>query len=133
MHQWHRILGHRDINAVKNLVKMRDLKYSECSCEPLRDVCQEGKMTRKRFAKTRPAQSKAILDLVHSDLCGPIQTQTPSGKKYILTLIDDFSRYTFIYLLREKSEVKEKIMEFVQLMKTSLNRKSSILTVEEST
>lgn len=126
IHQWHRIFGHRDINAIKNMIKIENLNTIQCTCNAFCDVCQEGKMTRKFFSKSKPIHSKAILDLVHTDLCGPMQTQTQSGKRYVLTFIDDYSRYTFIYLLREKNEVKIKIREFIELMKTQTGLKPKI-------
>lgn len=75
-------------------------------------------MTRKPFAKEKITTATKVLDVIHSDLCGPFQTETPSGKRYILTFIDEYSRYTHIYLLREKSEVNQKMKEFIKLMKT---------------
>lgn len=121
VHDWHRILGHRNIEAIKlmstkNLVN--GLEIAVCNCNSSCEICIEAKMTRKPFAKEKPKVSKNILDIVYSDLCGPLQTETPSGKRYFLTFIDEFSRYTKVYLLRTKDEVNEKTREFIQLMKT---------------
>jgi transposase InsO family protein len=52
------------------------------------------------------------LQLIHSDLCGPITPTTVSNKRYILTFIDDFSRKTWLYLLAEKGETFEKFKHF---------------------
>lgn len=130
IHQWHRIFGHRNLNAVKTMVSNNNLKVIKCSCENLCGICQEGKMSRKPFAKFKPRQSKAILDLVHSDVCGPMPTQTPSGKRYLLTFIDDYSRFTFVYLLRNKNEVTEKLKQFVELMKTSKGIKPKVINTD---
>lgn len=73
------------------------------------------------FRKKATHQSKAILDLVHTDVCGPMQTMTPGKKRYLLTMIDDYSRYTVIYLMANKSEVPDKIQEYIQSMKTKYN------------
>lgn len=80
-------------------------------------------MTRLKFPYKSENRARAVLDLIHSDVCGPMQTVTPSGKRYVLTFIDDYSRYTKIYLLRCKSEVTEKFKEFVQMCNTFFGRK----------
>ncbi|KXJ73442.1 hypothetical protein RP20_CCG015857 [Aedes albopictus] len=64
------------------------------------ETCLQGKMSRLPFPKASKRKSSAILDLVHSDLCGPMNTVTPGGRRYFLTFIDDFSRYSTMYLLR---------------------------------
>ena len=64
------------------------------------------------------------VDLVHTDLSGPM-VSTPSGNKYFLTLIDDYTRMTFVYLLRGKSA--EKIKQFVYFCKTQVGKTPRIL------
>lgn len=70
------------------------------------------------------------LELIHSDVCGPMQTTSPSGKRYVLTFIDDFSRYTVVYLLKEKSEVLAKTKEYVNTCKTSFNAKPKCIRTD---
>ncbi|KAK8621694.1 hypothetical protein V6N13_081127 [Hibiscus sabdariffa] len=53
-----------------------------------------------------------LLGLIHSDVCGPINTQARGGFHYFITFTDDFSRYGYIYLMRHKSEALEKFKEF---------------------
>ncbi|KAK9034771.1 hypothetical protein V6N11_076828 [Hibiscus sabdariffa] len=53
-----------------------------------------------------------LLGLIHSDVCGPINTQARGGYQYFITFTDDFSRYGYIYLMRHKSESLEKFKEF---------------------
>jgi transposase InsO family protein len=57
------------------------------------------------------------LQLVHIDLCGPISSPSFSGCKYILTFIDDFSIHTWVYFLKLKSEVFDKILAYKALVK----------------
>jgi hypothetical protein len=59
-----------------------------------------------------PIKPKKHLELVHTDLCGPMQTDSIGGSFYFLTFIDDFSRKIWIYFLRHKSETFEKFKEF---------------------
>lgn len=105
VHQWHRILGHRDIAVVRKLASgdlVMGMKLKGCGSECNQSVdcvtCIEGKMTRLPFPSESTNRSANILDLIHSDICGPMQTKTGSGNRYLLTFIDDFSRYsTIIY------------------------------------
>lgn len=68
-----------------------------------------------------------MLDLVHTDICGPMQTVTQSGNKYFLTLIDDYSRYTVVYLLREKSNVFGKKKVYVETIKNKFGKFSTFI------
>ncbi|MCQ7012887.1 DDE-type integrase/transposase/recombinase, partial [Clostridioides difficile] len=71
----------------------------------------EGKMTKRPF-KAKGYRAKEVLELIHSDLCGPMSIQARGGFEYFVTFIDDYSRYGYIYLLRRKSECFEKFKEY---------------------
>jgi Integrase core domain. len=120
-HTWHRKFGHRDPEIIKDL-ENKDLasgiKIKDCGIRKQCDCCIKGKMTRKPFPKQSYSSTNAILDLIHTDVCGPIQITTPANKRYILTLIDDYSRYTKICLMQYKSEVAGLIKEFIVFCKT---------------
>src|SRR6218665_3996636 len=79
-------------------------------------------MTRKPFPKKSESKTDEILDMIHTDVCGPMQTTTPGGKRYFMTMIDDSSRYTEVYLLGQKSEVPEKIKEHVRHVQTKFGK-----------
>ena len=57
-----------------------------------------------QFPKNKSWKVKDVLELVHSDICGPISPSSNRGKSYLITFIDDFLRKTWIYFLQEKSE-----------------------------
>ena len=57
-------------------------------------------------------RAKEVLDLLHTDLCGPMSTSTRGGYEYFITFIDDYSRYRYIYLMRHKSETFDKFKEY---------------------
>ncbi|MCO5596290.1 hypothetical protein L7F22_050351 [Adiantum nelumboides] len=69
-------------------------------CEP----CQLGKQHRVAFPKQASTRASAPLALVHTDLCAPMSTSYLSGLCYMLVLVDDFSRYTWVSFLKLKSE-----------------------------
>ncbi|GJZ00774.1 retrovirus-related pol polyprotein from transposon TNT 1-94, partial [Tanacetum coccineum] len=66
------------------------------------------------------------LELLHMDLCGPMRVASVNGKKYILVIVDDFSRFTWVYFLRSKDETPEIIKKFIA--QAQLNYKSQIAT-----
>ena len=68
-------------------------------------------MTKRPFnAKGRRAQE--LLELVHTDVCGPMSIEAKGGYEYFITFTDDYSRYGYVYLMRRKSEAFEKFKEF---------------------
>lgn len=128
VHAWHRRLGHRDCEAVLKLPTMAEgVKVKSCNCTGACEVCIEGKMHRAPFPKATKSVSSAVMDLVHTDVCGPMRTTTLGGRRYFITFIDDYSKYTVVYLMREKSEALEKAKEFVEMAKTQFGRKPKIL------
>ena len=73
-------------------------------------------MHRKPHKSVGEIQSTERLQLIHSDVCGPMQTQSVGGNRYFVTFIDDYSRYTVVYFIKKKSEVFEKFKEFEALV-----------------
>ena len=65
--------------------------------------CLLGKMTKTPFAKSYERVSE-LLELIHSDVCGPMSTTTRGGFQYFVTFTNDLSRYGYVYLMRHKSE-----------------------------
>lgn len=68
-------------------------------------------------------QTKRPLELIHSDVCGPVETPTWDNKRYILTMLDDYTHFTVIYLLQNKYEVADTIKEYVKLAEARWNTK----------
>lgn len=130
IHTLHRKMGHRDPNAIRKMISngsIVGLEIVECGIREMCDVCLKGKMTRTPFPKKSLSESSATMDLVHTDVCGPMQTATPGGKRYIVTFIDDFSSFTIIRLLAHKSEVGDAIRNFVEFCETKFHRKPKIV------
>ncbi|XP_042005775.1 uncharacterized protein LOC121754493 [Salvia splendens] len=74
-------------------------------------------MTKRPF-KVKGNRAKEVLELVHSDVCGPMTTQAKGGFQYFITFIDDYSKVGYAYLMRHKSESFEKFQEFRALVET---------------
>lgn len=97
IHEWHKILGHRNYDDIRTLEKqdlVKDIKIKPCIHEDACEICFRAKGTRLPFPKANTTESKGILELVHADVCGSMDVETPSKNRYVLTVIDDYSRYT---------------------------------------
>ncbi|KAK8597148.1 hypothetical protein V6N12_065624 [Hibiscus sabdariffa] len=108
---WHCHLGHISERRISKLHK--DGLLDPFVFEQM-DVCEScllGKMTKTPF-NGKGEQASDLLGLIHSDVCGPMNTQARGKFYYFIIFIDDFSRYGYIYLMRHKSEALEKFKEF---------------------
>ena len=76
------------------------------------ESCLEGKMTNRPFS-AKGTRAKEPLQLVHSDVCGPVSVQAIGGYEYFVTFIDNYSRYRYVYLMQRKSETFGKFKEFL--------------------
>ncbi|GJW62914.1 retrovirus-related pol polyprotein from transposon TNT 1-94 [Tanacetum coccineum] len=63
-----------------------------------------------------------VLNTLHMDLCGPMRVQTINGKKYILVIVDDYSRFTWVKFLRLKDETPEVVIKFLKQIQVGLNK-----------
>ena len=98
-------------NRIQRLIKDGLLEPLDFDEFPVCESCLEDKMTKRPFnAKGRRAQE--LLELVHTDVCGPMSTQAKGGYEYVITFMDDYSRYGYVYLMKRKSETFEIFNEF---------------------
>ena len=88
-----------------------------------------GKNIRKPFPQSEH-KPKGILNLVHSDVCGPMSVQSFSGYSYYVSFIDDNSKKTWIYFMKAKSEVFEQFREFKTLVENQTGRKNRVLRMD---
>jgi len=103
---WHKRLGHLGHERLARLVKQNlvsSLPLEIPSESPFCVSCLDGKQKRFPFSHTGTRRSE-LLELVHSDLHGPLPVRTQSGYQYWITFIDDMSRFRRVYLLKKKSE-----------------------------
>jgi hypothetical protein len=73
-----------------------------------------------------------ILELVHNDVFGSVTIPSLGGSLYYISFIDDFSRKTWIYFLRKKSEVFEKFKEFKSLVENQIDKKIKVLRIDNN-
>ncbi|KAA0034863.1 gag/pol protein [Cucumis melo var. makuwa] len=120
-HLWHLRLGHMNLNRIEKLVKNGLLSELEENSLPVCESCLEGKMTKRPFTG-KGHISKEPLELVHSDLCGPMNAKARGGFEYFITFTDDYSRYGYVYLMQHKSEALEKFKEYKAEVENKLSK-----------
>ena len=108
---WHLRLGHISLDRIRRLARDGPLDLHEVESMPRCESCLEGKMTKRPFGSKRK-RVEEVLELVHSDVCGPMNIKARGGYEYYVTFIDDYSRYGYAYLMHHKSETFDKFREF---------------------
>ena len=101
--------------------------------EKLDNLCEGcilGKQHREKFPSRKSIRAKAHLEIIHSDLCGPMKITLVSGNNYMLTFIDDFTRKTCVYFLKYKSEVFEKFCNFKALVENQSGQHVKVLRTD---
>ena len=92
--------------------------------------CILGKQYRESFPAGKSIRKKAPLEIVHSDLCGPMETPSFCGSHYILTFIDDYTRKTWVYFLKQKSEVFEQFYHYKALVEKKIGHYIKVLRID---
>jgi hypothetical protein len=113
---WHMIFSHLHYKALPSVIKMV-MGLLEIYGKP-DDVCKgcaQGKNMKHSFPNN-DRRAKRVLEIMHLDVCGTMSTTSLRGYVYYVSFIDDYSRKTWIYLLKEKNEVFGKLKEFKALV-----------------
>ena len=95
---WHMRLGHINLNRINRLVKEGISGDSVFQPMEVCESCLEGNMTKRPFL-AKGNRTNALLELVHTDVCGPITIRLRGGYEYFITFTDDHSRYGYVYLM----------------------------------
>ena len=130
---WHRRFGHLSLRGLQMLARegiVNDLNSSFSEeigiCEP----CVNGKHHRTPFEE-RSCRSTVPLGIVHSDLCGKLNSSSLGGAEYFLTFIDDCTHYTWVYVLKRKSEVFDRFKKWKALVENASGKKLKVLRTDE--
>lgn len=115
----HERLGHVGRKA------LRDLKIDVKDWETCED-CIKGKLAKKPFQRSQ-SLTRSALDLVHSDVCGPITPMSYGGSRYFVSFIDDFTHRVTVYVISHKSEVFSKFATYLEWAERSTSKKLKIL------
>ena len=119
---WHRRFGHLSQRSLMTLKKdglVRGFDYDTSQVIDFCESCIGGKIHRNPFPKSGRERAREPLELVHSDVCGKISSPSLSQAEYFVTFIDDKTHYTWVYVMKHKSEVFEKFMEWKAFVEKS--------------
>jgi len=110
--------------AKKNMVHgLPNMDYEAKFCEEY----VLSKHVRTSFPKKAQYWAKQHLELIHTDICGQITPESFSGKRYFITFIDDFSRKTWVYFLKEKSKAFEVFKKFKVMVEKEIDRQIKVV------
>nr|GEZ76987.1 hypothetical protein [Tanacetum cinerariifolium]GEZ83105.1 hypothetical protein [Tanacetum cinerariifolium] len=120
---WHRRLSHLNFGAINHLARqglVRGLPKLKFEKDHLCSACAMGKSTKKTHKPKSEDTNQEKLYLLHMDLYGPMHVEGVNGKKYILVIVDDYSRFTWVKFLRSKDETLDFIIKFLKMIQVRL-------------
>ncbi|KAK1666697.1 hypothetical protein QYE76_054856 [Lolium multiflorum] len=124
---WHRRLAHVNMRTLQSLHKgnhivglMENVSFAK---DRVCRACVEGKMHDSPHPSKTIISSKRILELLHVDLFGPVTHASLGAKKHCLVIVDDYSRYTWVYFLKTKDETQQIFIDFA----TEVQRQHNLL------
>nr|GEW28210.1 integrase, catalytic region, zinc finger, CCHC-type, peptidase aspartic, catalytic [Tanacetum cinerariifolium] len=122
---WHQRLSHLNFDTINDLARndlvsgLSKFKYHK---EHLCPSCEQGKSKRASHPPKPVLNSRQRLHLLHMDLCGPMRTANINEKRYVLVIVDDYSRYTWVHFLRSKDEAPAVIITFLKQITVLLQK-----------
>nr|GEX17667.1 retrovirus-related Pol polyprotein from transposon TNT 1-94 [Tanacetum cinerariifolium] len=122
---WHRRLNHLNFDTINDLARkylVRGLPRLKFEKDHLCTACQVGKSKKHTHKPKAKNTNVEVLHTLHMDLCGSMRVQTINGKKYILVIVDDYSRFTWIKFLRSKDETPNVVIKFITQIQVGLNK-----------
>nr|GEV34184.1 hypothetical protein [Tanacetum cinerariifolium] len=133
---WHHRLSHLNFDTI-NLISKNDIVIGLPKLKIVKDhlcsSCDLGKAKRKSFQTKTTPSSKRRSHLLHMDLCGPMRVKSINGKKYVLVIVDDYSRYTWTRFLRSKDETPEVLIDFLMLVQRGLHAQVRYIRTDKGT
>lgn len=129
---WHMRYGHLNENDLKKLVRMDMVKglFKSKGEMPFCDICVKCKQTVLPFKASTNKKVVKTLDLVHSDVCGPMQTLSNGGSRYFITFIDECTNWVEVYFLKSKAEAKEAFQKYRAKVEKQTERKIKCLRTD---
>ena len=125
---WHARLGHIGQDRMNRLARNgllgTNIKFELPTCE----YCLQGKATRKPFGKG--TRVEYLLQLIHSDICGPMSIQARHGASYFINFIDDYSHYGHVYLISHKYEALDCFIKYLNEVENQLDKKVKVLRTD---
>ena len=121
---WHDRLAHISFRSLKFMAKHGLINYDQDSMQTC-EVCIQAKMTKKPFPKVE--RTTCLLELVHTDICELNGMLTRGGNKYFITFIDDFTKFTCVYLMRNKDHAFDMFKVYKSEVENQKDKKIKVL------
>ncbi|GJX50547.1 retrovirus-related pol polyprotein from transposon TNT 1-94 [Tanacetum coccineum] len=133
---WHRHLNHLNFGTLNDLARkdlVRGLTRLKFEKDHLCSACQLGKSRKTTHKPKKINTIKEVLHNLHMDLCGPLRVQSINGKKYILVIVDDYSRFTWVKFLRSKDETPVFVINLLKQLQVGLNKTVRFVRTDNGT
>ncbi|GJW05630.1 putative ribonuclease H-like domain-containing protein [Tanacetum coccineum] len=133
---WHRRLNHLNFGTINDRARkdlVRGLPRLKFEKDHLCSACQLGKIQKYSHKPKTENTNLEVLNTLHMDLCEPMRVQTINGKKYILVIVDDYSRFTWVKFLRSKYETPEFFIKFLKQIQVGLNKTIRYIRTDNGT
>ncbi|GJY38961.1 retrovirus-related pol polyprotein from transposon TNT 1-94 [Tanacetum coccineum] len=133
---WHRRLNHLNFGTLNDLARkdlVRGLPRLKFEKDHLCSACQ---LRKSRKATHKPKTINTIMEVLHTlhmDLCGLLRVQSINGKKYILVIVDDYSRFTWVKFLRTKDETPAFVINLLKQLQVGLNKTARFVRTDNGT
>jgi hypothetical protein len=121
-HRCHNRLGHLSFQIIQKLVSQNRISCSNESNKSVCDACQQAKSHQLLYSVSTSISLKPF-ELVFCDVWGPAP-QSVGRQKYYVSFIDDFSKFTWVYMLKHKSDVFQKFTEFQTMVERHFDTKT---------
>ena len=127
---WHRRLSHAGKDKLRLMIEKKFVNGARLlmddgameSCP----ACVDGKLVKAPF-RTSKTETSAVLEIVHSDIMGPLRTLTRKGAHYVITIVDDFSRYNWAYLVKRRTDFSEVFNKWIVMAERQSGMKLKVL------
>nr|GEU85651.1 hypothetical protein [Tanacetum cinerariifolium] len=133
---WHRRLSHLNFDTI-NLLSKNDIVVGLPKVKFVKDhlcsSCELRKANQKSFQTKLTPSLKRRLQLLHMDLCGPMRVASINGKRYVLVIVDDYSRYTWTHFLKSKDETPEVLIDFLRFVQRGLQAQVGVVRTDKGT
>ena len=133
---WHKTLSHLNFKTMNSLVKrelVRGLPQMEFCKEGLYEACEEGKSKKASHQSKDMTNISEPLQLIHMDLFGPVNVMSMSRKRFVLVMVDDYSKYTWVLFLHSKNETPQLIIDHVKKIELEANLLAQMIRYDDGT
>ena len=130
---WHRRFCHLGMNNLRKLISKDLVKGVDCKVTNDSFICEnccDGKNHKTPFSNIESNRKRKIFELIHSDVCGKLNPSSLGGGNYFVTFIDDATKYTWVYILKKKSDVFDAFKNWKTLVENLYDRKIKIFRTD---